>query len=131
MGDYFGHWLSFEQKAKVLPKIFMVNWFRKDEDGNYMWPGFRDNSRVLKWMIDRIEGKVEAQEKEIGLFPKIEDMDLSGLDISKETLEKLFKVSKEEWQKEIPLIEEFYAKFGDRLPKELRKQLYDLKAKFK
>ena len=109
----------------------MVNWFRKDEDGNYMWPGFRDNSRVLKWMIDRIEGKVEAQEKEIGLFPKVEDLDLAGLDISKETLDKLFKVSKEEWQKEIPLIEEFYAKFGDRLPKELRKQLDDLKAKFK
>jgi phosphoenolpyruvate carboxykinase (GTP) len=82
-------------------------------------------------MIDRIEGKVDAQEKEIGLFPKVEDMDLSGLDISKETLDKLFKVSKEEWQKEIPLIEEFYAKFGDRLPKALRKQLDDLKAKFK
>jgi phosphoenolpyruvate carboxykinase (GTP) len=95
-----------------------------------MWPGFRDNSRVLKWMIDRIEGKVDAQEKEIGLFPKVEDMDLSGLDISKETLDKLFKVSKEEWQKEIPLIEEFYAKFGDRLPKALRKQLDDLKKKF-
>ena len=130
MGDYFGHWLSFAKRAKVLPKIFMVNWFRKDEDGNYMWPGFRDNSRVLKWMIDRIEGKVQAEEKEIGLFPKVEDLDLSGLDISKETLEKLFKVSKEEWQKEIPLIEEFYAKFGDRLPKELRKQLDNLKKKF-
>ena len=108
----------------------MVNWFRKDEDGNYMWPGFRDNSRVLKWMIDRIEGKVEAQEKEIGLFPKVEDLDLTGLDISKETLKKLFKVSKEEWQKEIPLIEEFYAKFGDRLPAALKKQLEALKKKF-
>ena len=131
MGDYFGHWLSFAKRAKHLPKIFMVNWFRKDEEGNYMWPGFRDNSRILKWMLDRIEGKVQAQEKELGLFPKIEDLYLEGLDISKETMEKLFKVSKEEWQKEIPLIEEFYAKFGDRIPKELRKQLNNLKTKFK
>ncbi len=130
MGDYFKHWLTFKNRAKKLPKVFMVNWFRKDEDGKFMWPGFRDNSRVLKWMIDRIEGKVEGEKKELGLFPKIEDLDLSGLEIAKETVEKLLSVSKEEWQKEIPMIEEFYSKFGDKIPKELKDQLDGLKKKF-
>jgi phosphoenolpyruvate carboxykinase (GTP) len=130
MGDYFKHWLTFKNRAKKLPKVFMVNWFRKDEDGKFMWPGFRDNSRVLKWMIDRIEGKVEGEKKELGLFPKIEELDLSGLEIAKETVEKLLSVSKEEWQKEIPMIEEFYSKFGDKIPKELKEQLDGLKKKF-
>lgn len=130
MGDYFKHWLSFKNRAKKLPKVFMVNWFRKDENGKFMWPGFRDNSRILKWMIDRIENKVGAQEKELGLFPKTEDMDLSGLNISKEIMEKLLNVSKEEWKSEIPMIEEFYSKFGDKMPKELKDQLDILKKKF-
>jgi phosphoenolpyruvate carboxykinase (GTP) len=130
MGDYFKHWLSFEKKAKNLPKIFMVNWFRKDENGKFMWPGFRDNSRIIKWMIDRIEGKVSVEEKELGLFPKLEDIDLSNLDISEETMEKLLSVSEDEWKKEIPTIEEFYSKFGDRMPKELKNKLDELKKKF-
>lgn len=130
MADYFKHWLSFKSRAKKLPKVFMVNWFRKDENGKFMWPGFRDNSRILKWMIDRIEGTVQAQEKELGLFPKIEDMDLSNLNISKEVMEKLLNISKDDWKAEIVMIEEFYAKFGDKMPKELKDQLDMLKKKF-
>ncbi|MDR0617762.1 MAG: phosphoenolpyruvate carboxykinase (GTP) [Endomicrobium sp.] len=127
IGDYFQHWLDIGKKVKEAPKIFMVNWFRKDEDGKFMWPGFRDNSRVIKWMIDRIEGKVDAVESEIGLLPRLDSLDLTGLDIDTQILEKLLKVNKDEWKKEIVMIEEFYAKFGDKIPKELRNYLVELK----
>ncbi|GHT33726.1 phosphoenolpyruvate carboxykinase [GTP] [Endomicrobiia bacterium] len=129
MGDYLQHWLNMGKKAKKLPKIFMVNWFRKDENDKFMWPGFRDNSRIIKWMIDRIEGKTGAVESEIGLFPQDNAIDLSGLDIKKETMEKLLKVDKEDWKKEVVMIEEFYSKFGDKIPRELRDYLTDLKKK--
>ncbi|MDR2066851.1 MAG: phosphoenolpyruvate carboxykinase (GTP) [Endomicrobium sp.] len=129
MGDYFQHWLDIGKKVKELPKIFMVNWFRKDEDDKFMWPGFRDNSRIIKWMIDRIEGKVDAVESEIGLLPRLESLDLVGLDIDKEIVEKLLKVNKDDWKKEIVMIEEFYAKFGDKIPKELKDYLLELKNK--
>ncbi|MDR2616212.1 MAG: phosphoenolpyruvate carboxykinase (GTP) [Endomicrobium sp.] len=127
MGDYFQHWLDIGKKVKELPKIFMVNWFRKDEHDKFMWPGFRDNSRIIKWMIDRIEGKVDAVESEIGLLPRLDSLDLAGLDIDKEIVEKLLKVNKDDWKKEIVMIEEFYAKFGDKIPKELRNYLAELK----
>jgi phosphoenolpyruvate carboxykinase (GTP) len=129
MGDYFQHWLNVGSKAKKLPKIFMVNWFRKDDDGQFMWPGYRENSRVIKWMIDRIEGKTGARESEIGLFPQDGAIDLSGLDIKKETMDKLLRVDKEDWKKEVVMIEEFYNKFGDKIPKDLRDYLKELKAK--
>ncbi|MDR3124843.1 MAG: phosphoenolpyruvate carboxykinase (GTP) [Endomicrobium sp.] len=127
MGDYFQHWLNIGKKVKELPKIFMVNWFRKDEDDKFMWPGFRDNSRIIKWMIDIIEGKVDAVESEIGLLPRLDSLDLAGLDIDKEVVEKLLKVNKDDWKKEIEMIEEFYATFGDKIPKELRNYLVELK----
>jgi phosphoenolpyruvate carboxykinase (GTP) len=130
MGDYFQHWLNIGKRAKKLPRIFMVNWFRKDENNKFMWPGFRDNSRIIKWMIDRIDGKTGAKESEIGLFPENNAIDLSGLDIKKETMEKLLKVDKEDWKKEIVMIEEFYAKFGNKIPHELRNYLAELKNKF-
>jgi phosphoenolpyruvate carboxykinase (GTP) len=129
MGEYFQHWLNIGKKVKKLPKIFMVNWFRKDEDGRFMWPGFRDNSRIIKWMIDRIEGKTGVKESEIGLFPEENAIDLSGLDIKKETMEKLLKVDKEDWRREVIMIEEFYAKFGDKIPQDLRNHLTELKKK--
>ncbi|MDR0800359.1 MAG: phosphoenolpyruvate carboxykinase (GTP) [Endomicrobium sp.] len=129
MGEYFQHWLNIGKKVQKLPKIFMVNWFRKDENGKFMWPGFRDNSRIIKWMIDRIEGKTGAKEAEIGLFPEENAIDLSGLDIKKETMEKLLKVDKEDWKKEVAMIEEFYAKFGDKIPTDLRNHLAELKNK--
>ncbi|MCL1972065.1 MAG: phosphoenolpyruvate carboxykinase (GTP) [Endomicrobia bacterium] len=129
MGDYFKHWLEIGKKLKKTPKIFMVNWFRKDENGKFMWPGFRDNSRIIKWMMERIEGKAGAKEAEIGLFPEENGIDLSGLDIKKETMEKLLTVDKEAWKKEVGMIEEFYAKFGDKIPAELTQQLNELKKK--
>ncbi|MDR1087014.1 MAG: phosphoenolpyruvate carboxykinase (GTP) [Endomicrobium sp.] len=129
MGDYFNHWLNIGKRAKKLPKIFMVNWFRKDEDGKFMWPGYRENSRIIKWMIDRIEGKTGAKESEIGLFPQEGAIDLTGLDIKKETMDKLLSVDKEDWKKEVVMIEEFYAKFGDKIPKDLRDYLKELKDK--
>ena len=129
MGEYFQHWLNIGKKLKKPPKIFMVNWFRKDDDGKFMWPGFRDNSRIIRWMIDRIEGKAKADEKEIGLFPQEGAIDLKGLDISKETMDKLFALSKEEWKAEIAQIEEFYAKFPRKIPKELKDILKNLKDK--
>lgn len=129
MGDYFKHWLNMGKKVTKAPKIFMVNWFRKDENGKFMWPGFRDNSRIIKWMIERIEGKTGAKETEIGLMPEDGGLDLSGLDIPEETMEKLLSVDKEQWKKEVGMIEEFYAKFGDKIPQELTDQLDDLKKK--
>ena len=130
MGDYFKHWLGFGKKVKHLPKVFMVNWFRKGEDGSFLWPGFRENSRILKWMIDRIEGKAGAKDTPIGLMPKDGELDLSGLDIPKASMDKLLEVNKTEWAAEIPDIEKFYSQFGDRVPAELKKQLEELKKKF-
>jgi len=130
MGDYFQHWLNIGEKVKKLPKIFIVNWFRKDENGKFMWPGFRDNSRIIKWMLDRIEGKTGARECEIGLFPQEGSIDLKGLSIEKEVMEKLFRVDEGEWRREISMIEEFYVKFGDKIPVALRNHLKELRKKF-
>jgi phosphoenolpyruvate carboxykinase (GTP) len=127
MADYFGHWLSMGRKIKNPPKIFFVNWFKKDGEGRFIWPGFRDNFRVIKWMLDRVEGKVPANETPIGLMPDHSDLDLSGLDISKETVDKLFELNKDDWMKEVKGIEEFYGRFEGRVPKELEEQLIKLK----
>ncbi|MCL2506977.1 MAG: phosphoenolpyruvate carboxykinase (GTP) [Endomicrobia bacterium] len=129
MGDYFQHWLNIGKKLKKQPKIFMVNWFRKDENGKFMWPGFRDNSRIIKWMMERIEGKAGAVESPIGFFPEDGAIDTAGLDIKKETMDKLLSVNKDDWKKEVEMIEEFYAKFGDKIPQELTDQLTELKKK--
>ncbi len=128
MGDYFQHWIDM---GKVLgdkaPKIFNVNWFRVDQDGHFIWPGFGDNLRVLEWILKRCEGKVDAQETPIGYVPYVDDLNLEGLDISKETVQSILEVSKEKWAKEAVGIEEFYTRFGDKLPQELRDQLETLK----
>ena len=130
MGDYFGHWLEMGEKlGDKAPKIFNVNWFRLDDEGNFIWPGFGDNMRVLLWMLDRCEGKVGAKETPIGYIPEVDDLDMEGLDISKETLADLLNVDNGIWKDEAAGIEEFYKKFGDRLPAELKKQLDDLKAR--
>lgn len=130
MGDYFKHWLSFKNRATHLPKIFMVNWFKKDENETFLWPGFRENSRVIKWMIDRVHNKVGAQETPLGYIPERGDLDLAGLPISDDTMTKLFAINPADWQKEIADTEEFYAKFGDRVPQELHDQLAALKKQF-
>jgi len=129
MGDYFSHWLEMGRKIKNPPKIFLVNWFRKDEEGRFMWPGFRENSRVIKWMIDRINDRAVAKDSPIGLLPGPGDMDLSGLDISGDVMERLFEVNPDEWKAEVEDMDKFYSEF-DRLPDELKKQLEALKKKF-
>ncbi|MBQ0110867.1 MAG: phosphoenolpyruvate carboxykinase (GTP), partial [Oscillospiraceae bacterium] len=127
MGDYFKHWLEMGEKlGDKAPKIFNVNWFRTDDEGNFIWPGFGDNMRVLNWIIDRCEGKADAQETPIGFVPRPEDIDLTDLDMSIDTLKSILEVDKSIWQKEAAEIEEHYKKFGDKLPAQLREQLNNL-----
>jgi phosphoenolpyruvate carboxykinase (GTP) len=130
-GDYFGHWVSVgkEADASKLPKIFYVNWFRRDEDGNFVWPGFGENSRVLKWAIERIEGKAAAVETPIGHVPTPEALDTDGLDLSEDQLAQALEVDVEEWKAEIPQITEWFEKFGDQLPAVLWTELDGLKAR--
>lgn len=129
MGDYFQHWLDMGKKlGDKAPKIFNVNWFRTDDEGNFVWPGFGDNMRVLNWIVDRCEGKADAQETAIGYVPRPEDIDLTDLDMDIETLKSILKVDKDVWEKEAAEIEEHYKKIGDKLPKELKAQLETLKA---
>ena len=129
MGDYWAHWLEMGEKlGDKAPKIFNVNWFRTDDNGDFIWPGFGDNMRVLNWIIARCEGKADARETEIGYLPNVEDIDTTGLDISKETMADLLSVDCDLWAEDAAAIEEFYAKFGDKLPKELKNQLATLKA---
>jgi phosphoenolpyruvate carboxykinase (GTP) len=118
--DYWAHWLSFAKRSTKLPKIFHVNWFRRDASGKFLWPGFGDNLRVLRWIIDRCEAKVDAVETPIGFLPKPGDIDLQGLDVSKSTLEQLLAVDPEQWRKEMASIGEYFGEFGERLPAELK-----------
>ena len=125
MADYFGHWLSFTERfdEATLPKIFYVNWFRKGSDGRWLWPGFGENSRVLAWVFDRVNGTADAKETVIGHVPADDALDLSGLAVSHADLEELFAVNSDEWRDEVPRIREHYAQFGDRLPKALAAQV--------
>jgi phosphoenolpyruvate carboxykinase (GTP) len=131
MGDYFQHWLDMGKEIKDAPKIFNVNWFRTDENGKFIWPGFGDNLRVLDWIIDRCEGNVDARETAIGYVPFAKDINTEGTEIDLTTLESLLEVNKEEWQKEVQSIEEHYKKFGEDLPEELIRQLNILKNNLK
>jgi phosphoenolpyruvate carboxykinase (GTP) len=127
MAAYFGYWLATgRREGAVLPKIFMVNWFRKDDDGNFLWPGFGDNSRVLAWIFRRCDGEAEAAETPIGLVPTKDALDLTGLELSDEALEKLLAVDADEWKTQLPQVHEHYAQFGRELPSELREQLATL-----
>ncbi len=130
MGDYFQHWLNMGDKlGKNAPRIFYVNWFRKSATGKFLWPGFGENSRVLKWMCDRIDGKASARETAIGLIPEKDDLELKGLNIPQENLHELLKVDVDVWKAEIPSLEEHFAQFKDRLPQRIVQQLDDLKAR--
>ena len=130
MGDYFNHWIEMGKKIKNQPKIFNVNWFRTDDEGNFMWPGFGDNLRVLDWILNRCEGKVDAKETAIGYVPNVEDINIAGLDdVSKETIEELLSIDKESWLEEVKGIKEFYDSIGERVPEELYNQLNALKEK--
>ena len=131
MGDYWQHWLDMGKLVPNKPKIFNVNWFRLDDDGKFIWPGFGDNLRVLEWILKRCFDEVDADESPIGYLPKPEDINLedSGVDI--ETLKELLKVDKELWKTEAEGIREFYAKFGDKLPCELKAELEKLENNLK
>ena len=133
MGDYFSHWLKMGAKteANKLPRIFYVNWFRKDADGGWLWPGFGENSRVLKWIVDRISGKGEAVETPIGYLPTTDGIDTSGLDVSEQQMEELLHVDTNEWLNEIQSIREHYERFEDTLPKALSDELDALETRLR
>ncbi|MGH9304142.1 MAG: phosphoenolpyruvate carboxykinase (GTP) [Acidimicrobiales bacterium] len=131
MADYFGHWLSFADRIEAgkLPKIFYVNWFRKSSDGRYLWPGFGENSRVLEWVFERCAGRADAVQSPIGYVPSKDAIATDGLDLGPGDLDELLRVDTDEWRKEVPLIEQHYARFGDRLPEVLANQLEGLRAR--
>jgi len=133
MADYWGHWLkigSFTTPEK-LPRIYSVNWFRRDSDGNFIWPGFGDNSRVLEWIVRRLEGQADARESAIGMLPLLDELDLEGVDISEEELAELFALDPQSWLAEADLTEEYFEQFGDRVPEALREQLESLRARLR
>jgi phosphoenolpyruvate carboxykinase (GTP) len=128
VGDYFQHWLQMgDRLGTKAPRIFYVNWFRKGADGGFLWPGFGENSRVLKWMCQRVEGQVSGRETPIGLLPKQDDLDLDGLSIGPETMAELLNADDEGWRAEVPLIEAHLRQFGNRLPERVDRQMQKLK----
>ena len=123
MADYMGHWLKIGRTPGAkLPRIFNVNWFRKDDHGAFLWPGYGDNARVLAWIFRRLDGEAEARETPIGGVPRPEDLDLSGLEIDRARLEELLSVDEEGLKAELEQVGEFLDRFGDRLPAEMRAQ---------
>jgi phosphoenolpyruvate carboxykinase (GTP) len=128
MGDYFKHWLEIGEAtdAANLPKLFWVNWFRKSDEGKFLWPGFGDNSRVLKWIVDRLEGTADAIDTAIGRVPAAGALDVTGLDIDEATMATLLSVDNAAWAAELPQIEAHYDSIGTQLPAELRDELREL-----
>ena len=129
MADYFRHWLAIGQRdGAKLPLIFNVNWFRKGDDGKFLWPGYGENSRVLAWIFRRCEGKADAVQTPIGLLPPVGEggIDIDGLDVTPETMETLLEVDVEGWREQLPQMREHYALFGDKLPRELHDEFDSL-----
>src|ERR1700748_1232402 len=122
VGDYFQHWIDLGKNSdeSKLPKIFFVNWFRRDEDGGFLWPGFGENSRVLKWIVDRIEHQAGGQDTPIGIVPTADDLDLDGLDVDASDVDRALAVNAAEWRQELPLIEKWFEFVGDKLPTGVR-----------
>lgn len=131
MADYWQHWLDMEEKIPNPPKIFNVNWFRTNDQGEFIWPGFGENLRVLEWILKRCFDEVDARETEIGYLPKVEDINLDGIEVDQETLAGLLSVDRELWRKETKGVEEFYQQFGDKLPQVLREELTALEERLK
>ncbi len=133
ISDYLNHWLEIGTKTEAdkLPKIFYVNWFRKDESGKWLWPGFGENSRVLKWVVERVLGEGKAVETPIGMMPTEDAIDVEGLDVSAADMAELLKVDRDQWLNEVASIKEHYANFSDKLPKEMQNQLDALEKRLK
>jgi phosphoenolpyruvate carboxykinase (GTP) len=133
MADYFTHWLKMgntNDNNKELPKIFIINWFRRNENGKFIWPGFSENSRILKWIFDRTDGKLQAKKTPIGYLPYVDDIDTTSLNISKTDIESIIDIDANGWREYIIQIKDFYSKFNDRLPNKLYKILNTLENKF-
>jgi phosphoenolpyruvate carboxykinase (GTP) len=133
VGDYINHWLKIGKSADAskLPKIFYVNWFRRSSSGKFLWPGFGENSRVIKWAIEQVEGANTSESTPIGLIPLPGAIDTSGLDTSAEDMVEISAVNLDEWRAEVPLIEEWFAKIGSKLPTELQSEFANLKSALK
>lgn len=128
--DYWGHWLSFDKKSKKLPKIFQVNWFRKSEQGKFLWPGFGDNLRVIEWILSRCDGTASKyQDTAVGYLPREEDLNLAGLDLPKENLEELLQIDRDEWRDEFKETDKYLSTYGDRLPSSLKKTHHEIASK--
>jgi phosphoenolpyruvate carboxykinase (GTP) len=127
MGDYFRHWIKMQRSLSMTPRIFHVNWFRKGADGKFLWPGYGDNSRVLQWICERVEGTATARETQIGNLPTHDSLNLAGLNVPAENIEQLIAVDVAGWKKEIEDVAANYAKFGERLPGALHTQLDELR----
>ena len=128
MADYWGHWINIGKKEGAdLPRIYYVNWFRKDEDGNFIWPGFGENSRILQWVFERCEDNADALETPIGNLPTIDGLQLDGLNLTEDQIAQLLRVDVDGWLAEIPQIEAYYASYEGRTPPELLSELADLK----
>jgi phosphoenolpyruvate carboxykinase (GTP) len=121
-GSYFQHWLDMQSRIPNPPKIFMVNWFRKSADGKFLWPGYGENMRALKWILDRSHARVGAQETIVGYVPRMEDLNLSGLDVKEETVREAMKVDLGEWEEELESQKEWFEKLGKTLPRPLALQ---------
>jgi phosphoenolpyruvate carboxykinase (GTP) len=129
VGDYLKHWLDMGKISNqaLLPRFFYVNWFKKDDNGHFMWPGFGENSRILKWIFERCDETIPADMTPIGYVPNIDTLDLNGLDLSRDTMEKLLEVDENLWRQETKSIASFYETIGDKLPHELKNELTKLK----
>ena len=129
VGDYCQHWIDLGKNSdeSKLPKIFFVNWFRRGGDGRFLWPGFGENSRVLKWIVERVEGKADGVSTPIGFVPAVGEMDLSGLDVDAADVAEALRVDAHEWRAELPQIEEWFAFIGEKLPTGIRDEFESLK----
>jgi phosphoenolpyruvate carboxykinase (GTP) len=133
MADHWSHWLKVGNDLRAagnMPRIFQVNWFRKDENGDFLWPGFAENSRVLEWILDRVDGQATASDTPLGYTPSAGALNVDGLDLSEAQLEQLFAADPEAWLAELDDTERFFARFGDKLPAALSAQLAELRARF-
>jgi len=130
MADYFQHWLDMGKRIPHPPKIFHVNWFRKGPDGKFLWPGYGENVRILKWILERVEGTGQAEETPIGFVPTRNALTLDGMQLSSETLRELFRVDADDWEHDLADTREFFAKFGSRLPEPLREEYQGVVRRF-